>query len=87
MYEEMHILSPLVPPREFCFIRYCLQLEVGVWAIADVSFDTLRDNAPVSHIWKFPSGFMIHEMPNGFSKVSGYCVFDTGQDKCTHLLL
>ncbi|KAF7842928.1 homeobox-leucine zipper protein HDG11-like isoform X1 [Senna tora] len=70
MYEEMHILSPLVPPREFCFIRYCQEVEQGVWVIADMSFDFLRDNLPTAHIWKFPSGCMIHEMPNGFSKVT-----------------
>ncbi|XP_028759222.1 homeobox-leucine zipper protein HDG11-like [Neltuma alba] len=70
MYEEMHILSPLVAPREFCFIRYCQQVDAGVWVIADVSFDSLRDNIPISRTWKFPSGCMIQEMPDGFSKVT-----------------
>ncbi|XP_054778062.1 homeobox-leucine zipper protein ROC8-like [Prosopis cineraria] len=70
MYEEMHTLSPLVPPREFCFIRHCRQVDVGVWAIADVSFDSLRDNIPISRTWKFPSGCVIQEIPNGFSQVT-----------------
>ncbi|KAJ6960766.1 homeobox-leucine zipper protein HDG11-like [Populus alba x Populus x berolinensis] len=36
MYEQMHILSPLVPPREFYFLRLCQQLEPGRWVIADI---------------------------------------------------
>ncbi|RWV85013.1 hypothetical protein GW17_00053234, partial [Ensete ventricosum] len=27
MYEELQVLSPLVPTREFCFLRYCQQIE------------------------------------------------------------
>ncbi|KAK4254613.1 hypothetical protein QN277_009970 [Acacia crassicarpa] len=70
MYEEMHIISPMVAAREFSFIRYCQQVETGVWAIADVSFDSLRDNIPISRAWKFPSGCLIHDLSNGFSKVT-----------------
>ncbi|KAK2394627.1 homeobox-leucine zipper protein HDG11 [Trifolium repens] len=40
MKEEMHILSPLVRPREFNIIRYCKQVDAGVWVITDVSFDS-----------------------------------------------
>ena len=69
MYEEMHVMSPLVEARDFCFLRHCKQVEAGAWLIADVSFDSLRDNIPLSRTWKFPSGCMIHDMPNGFSKV------------------
>nr|CAB3447983.1 unnamed protein product [Digitaria exilis] len=39
MYEELHVMSPVVPTREFCFLRYCRQIEHGLWAIADVSVD------------------------------------------------
>ncbi|GAU22865.1 hypothetical protein TSUD_376760 [Trifolium subterraneum] len=65
MNEEMHILSPLVRPREFNIIRYCKQVAVGVWMITDVSFDSTRPNT--SHLscsWKHPSGCIIYEMPN-----------------------
>ncbi|XP_040866043.1 homeobox-leucine zipper protein HDG11 [Glycine max] len=31
MFEQMHVLSPLVQPREFQFLRYCEQIEEGVW--------------------------------------------------------
>ncbi|KAK2448337.1 homeobox-leucine zipper protein HDG11 [Trifolium repens] len=65
MNEEMHILSPLVRPREFNIIHYCKQVDVGVWVITDVSFDSSQPNTPpLSCYWKHPFGCMIHEMPN-----------------------
>ncbi|GAU49528.1 hypothetical protein TSUD_377410 [Trifolium subterraneum] len=65
MNEEMHILSPLVRPRKFIIIRYCKQVDVGVWVITDVPFDSSRPNtSPLSRSWKHPSGCMIREMPN-----------------------
>ncbi|RHN72899.1 putative START-like domain-containing protein [Medicago truncatula] len=66
MNEEMHILSPLVRPREFNIIRYCKKVDPGVWVITDVSFDSSRPNtAPLSRGWKHPSGCIIREMPHG----------------------
>ncbi|KAJ8444165.1 hypothetical protein Cgig2_030985 [Carnegiea gigantea] len=46
-----------------------LQIETGIWVIADVSCD-LIDNCAVSRTscWKHPSGFMIKYMSNGRSK-------------------
>ncbi|XP_019708739.1 homeobox-leucine zipper protein ROC8 [Elaeis guineensis] len=72
MYEEMQVLSPVVPTREFCFLRYCQQIEQGSWAIADVSVDLSRENqfAPPSRSRRLPSGCLIQEMPNGYSKVT-----------------
>lgn len=69
MYEEMHILSPLVPSREFYFIRHCQQIEVGSWVIVDVSYDFLKETISPSRCWKLPSGCIIQDMPNGCSKV------------------
>lgn len=72
MYEKMHILSPLVAPREFFFIRYCQQMSTNTWAIVDVSYDVFRqfqDAAP-SRSWKFPSGCIIEDKSNGKSFVS-----------------
>ncbi|GAU50957.1 hypothetical protein TSUD_411450, partial [Trifolium subterraneum] len=37
MVGEMHILSPLLPSREFYFIRYCRQFSNNDWVIVDVS--------------------------------------------------
>ena len=70
MHEEMHALSSLVPSREFYIIRYCKQLEAGMWLIADASYDYLREEGPHSHTWKFPSGCMIRELSDESSEVS-----------------
>lgn len=72
MYEKMHILSPLVAPREFFFIRYCRQFNLNTWMMVDVSYDfmkELQDAAP-TRSWKLPSGCMIEDLPNGKSFVS-----------------
>lgn len=72
MYEQMHSLSPLVAPREFYFLRCCQQIEVGVWVIADVSYDSSKETQTIcpSRCWRFPSGCMIQDMSNGCSKVT-----------------
>ncbi|XP_020230831.1 homeobox-leucine zipper protein HDG11 [Cajanus cajan] len=70
MFEKMHVLSPLVQPREFQFLRYCQQIEEGVWVIVDVSFDSFRQKNSIFHSWRYPSGCMIQEMPNGCSMVT-----------------
>ncbi|RDY01503.1 Homeobox-leucine zipper protein HDG11, partial [Mucuna pruriens] len=70
MFEQMHVLSPLVQPREFQFLRSCQQIEEGVWVIADVSFDSFRQTTSIFHSWRHPSGCMIQEMPNGCSMVT-----------------
>ena len=71
MYGELQVLSSLVPTREFYFLRYCQQIEQGSWAIVDVSYDFPRDNqfAPQNPSHRLPSGCLIQDMPNGYSKV------------------
>lgn len=72
MYEELQVLTPLVPTREFYFLRYCQQIEQGLWAIVNVSYDFPHDNqlAPQFRTHRLPSGCFIQDMPNGYSKVS-----------------
>nr|XP_019704584.1 homeobox-leucine zipper protein ROC8 [Elaeis guineensis] len=72
MYEEMQVLSPVVPTREFYFLRYCQQMEQGLWAIADVSVELSRANqfVPPFRSRRLPSGCLIQDMPNGYSKVT-----------------
>ncbi|KAH9680021.1 homeobox-leucine zipper protein ROC8 [Citrus sinensis] len=70
MHEQMHILSPLVSPREYYFLRHCQQIELGLWAIVDVSYEWPKDNISSSHCWRLPSGFMIQDMTNGCSNVT-----------------
>ncbi|CAI8590367.1 unnamed protein product [Vicia faba] len=65
MHEQLHILSPLVRPREFSIIRYCKQVDAGVWMVTDVSIDASRPNTtPLCQSWKFPSGCIIRELPH-----------------------
>ncbi|RDY01502.1 Homeobox-leucine zipper protein HDG11, partial [Mucuna pruriens] len=70
MYEEMHVLSPLVPSREFYFLRYCQQVEASIWVITDVSVDFMKNNNSNPYSWRFPSGCMIQEISNGLCQVS-----------------
>ena len=72
IYEQMHVLSPLVQAREFYVLRYCQQIERGTWVIADVSCDYIGGHSHISPTccWKHPSGFMIQELSNGLTKVN-----------------
>ncbi|CAA6664737.1 unnamed protein product [Spirodela intermedia] len=72
MYGEFQILTPVIPTREFYFLRYCQQIEQHLWAVVDVSVDMSRENlfAPPSRSRRLPSGCVIHDMANGYSKVT-----------------
>lgn len=68
MSVEFQVPSPLVPTRESYFVRYCKQNSDGTWAVVDVSLDSLRPSS-VLKCRRRPSGCLIQEMPNGYSKV------------------
>ncbi|KAF5445596.1 hypothetical protein F2P56_034639 [Juglans regia] len=70
MYEDLQVLSPLVSTREFYFLRYCQQIEQGLWAIVDVSYDFPREKQFSPQCRRLPSGCLIQGMPNGYSKVT-----------------
>ncbi|XP_041005887.1 homeobox-leucine zipper protein HDG2 isoform X4 [Juglans microcarpa x Juglans regia] len=69
MTAEFQVPSPLVPTRESYYVRYCKQLSDGTWAVVDVSLDSLRPS-PAVRCRRRPSGCLIQEMPNGYSKVT-----------------
>jgi hypothetical protein len=69
MSVEFQVPSPLVPTRDSYFVRYCKQNADGTWAVVDVSLDT----SSVLKCRRRPSGCLIQEMPNGYSKVCGLC--------------
>lgn len=72
MHAELQVLSPLVPTREVNFLRFCKQHAEGVWAVVDVSIDSLRETSgtPVfPNCRRLPSGCVVQDMPNGYSKV------------------
>ncbi|OWM79829.1 homeobox-leucine zipper protein HDG2 isoform X2 [Punica granatum] len=68
MTAEFQVPSPLVPTRESYFVRYCKQHADSTWAVVDVSLDNLRPS-PTARCRRRPSGCVIQEMPNGYSKV------------------
>lgn len=69
IYEELQVLSPVVPTREFYVLRYCQQIEQGSWAVVNVSYDSPQFSSQCqSH--RFPSGCLIQDLPNGYSKVT-----------------
>lgn len=76
MHGELQVLSPLVPVREVNFLRFCKQHAEGVWAVVDVSVDSIRETSgggasptfPRSR--RLPSGCLVQDMPNGYSKVT-----------------
>ena len=68
MTAEFQVPSPLVPTRESYYVRYCKQHAEGTWAVVDVSLDNIRPS-PTVRCRRRPSGCLIQEMPNGYSKV------------------
>ncbi|KAL6294035.1 hypothetical protein ACE6H2_002177 [Prunus campanulata] len=70
MTAEFQVPSPLVPTRESYYVRYCKQHADGTWVVVDDSLDTLRPNPAPRSCQRRPSGCLIQEMPNGYSKVT-----------------
>ncbi|XP_022896229.1 homeobox-leucine zipper protein ANTHOCYANINLESS 2-like isoform X1 [Olea europaea var. sylvestris] len=73
MHAELQVLSPLVPVRKVDFLRFCKQHAEGIWAVVDVSIDAIREAAGAPtfpNCRRFPSGFVVQDMPNGYSKVT-----------------
>ncbi|MCE0481959.1 hypothetical protein HAX54_040185 [Datura stramonium] len=66
IYAEFQVPSPQIPTRDCYFVRYCKRTANGTWAIVDVSLD----HTPTTRCRKRPSGCLIKEMPNGYSKVT-----------------
>ncbi|KAM0846476.1 hypothetical protein ACQ4PT_055635 [Festuca glaucescens] len=75
MRAELQVLSPLVPIREVTFLRFCKQHAEGLWAVVDVSVDgVLRQDAAAAAGYMgcrlLPSGCVVEDMRNGYSKVT-----------------
>ncbi|XP_074380936.1 homeobox-leucine zipper protein ROC8-like [Apium graveolens] len=72
MYEELQVLSPLVPTRKFYFLRFCEQIEQHTWAIVDVSYNFPQEpfSNSQSPVRLLPSGCLIQDMLNGCSKIT-----------------
>ncbi|XP_020529072.1 homeobox-leucine zipper protein ROC3 isoform X1 [Amborella trichopoda] len=72
MYAEFQFFTPLVPTREVYFLRYCQQTADGGWVIVDFPVDGISENLqlPLSRYRRRPSGCVIKDMPNGYSRVT-----------------
>ncbi|KAE8022500.1 hypothetical protein FH972_008293 [Carpinus fangiana] len=73
MHAELQVLSPLVPVRQLKFLRFCKQQAEGVWAVVDVSLDISQESTkanPLVSCRRLPSGFVVQDMSNGYSKVT-----------------
>ncbi|KAI5423513.1 homeobox-leucine zipper protein PROTODERMAL FACTOR 2 [Lathyrus oleraceus] len=73
MIAEFQVPSPFVPIRENYFVRYCKLHQDGIWAVVDVSLDNLlpaSSSSSVPRPQRRPSGCLIQELPNGYSKVT-----------------
>ncbi|GLU00609.1 hypothetical protein SLE2022_179620 [Rubroshorea leprosula] len=84
MHAELQVLSPLVPVREVNFLRFCKQLAEGVWAVVDLSTDSIRETSGAPSFVNYrrlPSGCVVQDMPNGYSKVTWveHAEYDEGQ--------
>ncbi|KAI8008162.1 Homeobox-leucine zipper protein ROC8 [Camellia lanceoleosa] len=94
MYEQMHILSPLVAPREFYFLRYCREVEASVWVIVDVSYEydcsklskDLDPRGSPPRSWRLPSGCMLQDKPNGCCEVTWVEHVEVDDKSQTHRL-
>lgn len=81
MQAEFQVLSPMVPVRQVKFLRFSKQHAENIWAVVDVSVDTIREVSN-GHAFidcrRLPSGCIVQDMPNGYSKVKYvrkiYCV-------------
>ncbi|CAL5209496.1 unnamed protein product [Lathyrus oleraceus] len=72
MHAEVQLLSPLVPVRQVRILRFCKQHAEGVWAVVDVSVEIGHDanSQPFMSCRRLPSGCIVQDMPNGYSKVT-----------------
>ncbi|CAL5404416.1 unnamed protein product [Camellia sinensis] len=94
MYEQMHILSPLVAPREFYFLRYCREVEASVWVMVDVSYEydcsklskDLDPRGSPPRSWRLPSGCMLQDKPNGCCEVTWVEHVEVDDKSQTHRL-
>ncbi|KAL1081256.1 hypothetical protein V6Z11_D09G052000 [Gossypium hirsutum] len=66
------VLSPLVPIRQIQFIRFCKQHSDSVWAIVDVSINlsNAANALMFANCRRLPSGCVIQDMDNKYSKVT-----------------
>ncbi|KAK9060895.1 hypothetical protein SSX86_018077 [Deinandra increscens subsp. villosa] len=68
MKAEIQVISSLVPVRVLEFIRFAKEQAEGVWVVVDLSVNATMEGQHLTR--RCPSGCILHDMPNGFSKVT-----------------
>ncbi|XP_049936922.1 homeobox-leucine zipper protein ROC3-like isoform X2 [Nymphaea colorata] len=94
MYAEFQFPSPLVATRECYFLRFCSQQGAdGIWVVVDFPVDGFHDatiQSPTSTTSLFPryrrrpSGVIVQEVPNGYSKVTWVEHAELAEDRPQH---
>ncbi|KAF2544577.1 hypothetical protein F2Q68_00033262 [Brassica cretica] len=74
IWEKLHILSPLVPPREFMIVRCCQKIDEGIWIVADVSQRIVDSDQINLFCYKRPSGCLIRAFPGAHSEACLHCL-------------
>ncbi|KAF8728200.1 hypothetical protein HU200_018789 [Digitaria exilis] len=74
MQAEVQFPSPLVPAREVVFFRYCVHNgDEGTWSVVDFPAEGFQlealQTSSVVKCRRRPSGCIIQDMPNGYSRV------------------
>ncbi|TKV94743.1 hypothetical protein SEVIR_9G315700v4 [Setaria viridis] len=74
MQAEVQFPSPLVPAREVVFFRYCVHNgDEGTWSVVDFPAEGFQlealQTSSVVKCQRRPSGCIIQDMPNGYSRV------------------
>ncbi|MED6209036.1 hypothetical protein PIB30_050782 [Stylosanthes scabra] len=64
---EFQVATPLVPAREYYFLRYCKKLQDESWVVVDASLKTSQPNATIPPTRRRPSGCLIRPSPDGYS--------------------
>ncbi|KAK4283154.1 hypothetical protein QN277_000138 [Acacia crassicarpa] len=70
---ELQMHTPLVPVRQTRMLRLCKQQSESQWAVVDVSVEMGRDPTNAHSFVRcrrLPSGCIVQDMPNGYSKVT-----------------
>ncbi|XP_047331346.1 homeobox-leucine zipper protein HDG1-like [Impatiens glandulifera] len=86
MDAELQALSPIVPVWKVKFIRFCRQIAEGVWGMVDVSIEHSHETSSIVNCRRFPSGCVLQEMPNNFSRVTWVEHLDYEENEVIHPL-
>ncbi|KAI5076470.1 hypothetical protein GOP47_0008535 [Adiantum capillus-veneris] len=94
LYAEFQLPTPLVPTRESYFIRHAKQISnaqgTPMWVVVDVSLENMPrtsfSSSSLVRCRRRPSGCVIEDLPNGYSKVTWVEHFELDEYRGVHQL-